>query len=73
LNPLGSRLLLEPDVEFPKELLLFQRRGRQHLRIPPDREQVQMNANQFLRMDGSQSRRDERAPIAALSGKPLIT
>src|SRR3954469_4898764 len=66
-----ARLLLEPDLKLPQVPALLGRRVRDHLRVTPDRHQVEMDAGQLVRVSIPEAGGDERAPVPALRAEPL--
>src|SRR5436305_9759610 len=68
LDRLVAGALAQPMRELP-QISLFLRSRLRRVAFAPNRQQVQVNAQQLVGMDAAQARRDKGAPITALYGK----
>ena len=69
LDPLVAGLLLEPVLELAEVGASPRPSGRPIFGIAPQRQQVEVDADQLVGMHRAQPRGDERAPVAALRGE----
>jgi hypothetical protein len=69
---LVTRLLLEEDFELAEVAALDVVGIRVHRGVAPQRQEVQMDADEVRRAMRAQPRGDERAPVAALRGVTVV-